>query len=58
MDICNQKLQNEGLILVAERPSMGKSYVMLEMANDLDQNGIKPVLVYADGRSSHSFFSL
>jgi len=36
MDICKLKLQNEGLILVAERPGMGKSYVMLEMANDLD----------------------
>lgn len=54
MKICNLELPDSGLVFVAGRPGMGKSYVILEMANELNQKGIKPVLLYADGRKSHS----
>ena len=54
MKISNYELPDNGLVLVAGRPGVGKSYVILEMANELNQKGIKPVLLYADGRDSHS----
>lgn len=56
MRICNLELSDSGLALVAGRPGIGKSYVILEMANELNQKGIKPVLLYADGRKSHSSY--
>lgn len=56
MKISNFELPDSGLVLIAGRPGIGKSYVVLEMANDLNQKGIKPVLLYADGQKSHSSF--
>lgn len=54
MKISNFELPDSGLVLIAGRPGIGKSYVVLEMANELNQKGIKPVLLYADGQKSHS----
>lgn len=45
MKISNFELPDSGLVLIAGRPGIGKSYVVLEMANDLNQKGIKPVLL-------------
>lgn len=56
MRICNLELPDSGFVFVAGRPGRGKSYVILEMANELNQKGIKPVLLYADGRESHSSY--
>lgn len=33
MKICNLESPDSGLVFVAGRPGMGKSYVILEMAN-------------------------
>ncbi len=46
-------LPESGLVLVAGRPGMGKSYVAIEIANEMNRNGIKAVLIYADGIKSH-----
>ncbi len=54
MKICNFEFPDNGLVLIAGRPGIGKSCVILEMANELNQKGIKPVLLYADGWKSHS----
>lgn len=47
------KLPEEGLVLVAGLPGVGKTYVLIEMTEELNQKGIKSVLLYADGMASH-----
>lgn len=53
VELFDLKIANEGLVLVAGRPGIGKSYAMIEMANLLIKSGAKAVLVYADGATSH-----
>lgn len=43
--ICNLELSDSGLVFVAGRPGRGKSYAILEMANELKQKVIKPFLL-------------
>lgn len=53
MKLWDLSLPDDGLAIVAGRPGMGKSYVAIEIANEMNRNGTKAVLIYADGVKSH-----
>lgn len=53
MNFKSLPLPDAGLVVVAGRPAIGKSYVMIEIANSLIRDGMKAVLAYTDGEKAH-----